>query len=247
MANFGSPKVAFALIGGRNILGSRTALEFDARSVVKAKSVLGVAAVIREFVGTETASLTQKGYFDEAAGGANEALFGTQGRSAQVMCVGFCDNVVGAEMIGLAGGLVGSYKRGVQVEEFHTADAAIEASGAIDDDCKILSPYGAQTGATWTSTVLDNGAATAAGLAAYIQVSALTLGGYTNAIIKVQHSILGTSTWVDLITFTAVTGAPCAERKISAGDVYRYLRVSASYTGSGSGQSITALVGAERY
>jgi hypothetical protein len=247
MARFGSDKVAFFLVGGRSILGSRTAIDFDARSTIKAKTPLGVTAQVKEFVGTESATLTQKGWFDEATGGVNEAVMGATGRTSQVVCVGFEDNVLGARMIGLAGGLVGSYKAGVAVEDFQSADAQMECSGAIDDQAKILALHVARTGATWVTTAIDNGGASAAGLAAYLQVSALTLGGYTNAVIKVQHSILGTSTWVDLITFTVVTAAPTAERKTVTGDVYQYLRVSASYTGAGSGQSITALVGAERY
>lgn len=249
MATFSSKDVAFLLVGGRSILGSRTSLEVETESPVKPKTPLGVSAVERAFTGLETGKLTQKGYFDETTGAANEALFGTTGRAAQVVSLGLCGNTVGAEAIVFSGQLVGKYTRGQAVEDFHRADAELVSTGQIDDrNNLILLAHAAQTGTTVTGTAVDNAASSSTGLAATLQVSALTLGGYTNAVVKVQHSA-DNNTWSDLVTFTVVTAAPTAERKTVATGVTinRYLRVTIAYTGSGTGQSITAQVSAERY
>lgn len=245
MSTYNGTQVPWFLVGGRNVLGSRTAIECDVMSPVKVKTPLGTTAVVKDHTGVEQATITQQGYFDEAAGGANEAVMGATGRSAQVVCLSFADGSAGSDMIGCAGALVGSYTRGVQVEEFHRANAAMESTGAVDDNCVVIAPLTTRAGAADT-TAVDNAASSASGCAAYLQVSALTLGGYTNMVVKLQHSA-NNSTWADLITFTAVTAAPAAERKTVTGTVNRYLRASISYTGSGTGNSATVLVGAERY
>lgn len=75
---------------------------------------------------------------------------------------------------------------------------------------------------------LDNGAATATGLAAYLQVFAFD---GTDATVKVQHSSDdgGCDAYADLVTFTPLDGctvdAPYAERKATALDaaVEQYL------------------------
>jgi hypothetical protein len=248
MSSFNSSQVGFFIIGGRSVLGSRTGIDVTVQSPVKDKTPLGVAAVEKAHVGIESAMVSQKGFFDETANAANDAILGAPSRTSQVVSIGMGGNTVGAEAFCLAGTLTGSYKRAIAVEEFTKADAEMESSGAIDDQSKVIAPHTARTGATWTTTGLDNASSSNTGLAAYVQVSALTLGGYTNCVIVLQHST-DNSTWVDLVTFTAVTAAPAAERKtVSSGTtINRYLRASASYTGAGTGQTVTALVCAERY
>lgn len=90
-------------------------------------------------------------------------------------------------------------------------------------------------------------AKTTNGGSGYLQVSALTLGGYTDLTIKVQHSA-DNVTFVDLVTFTAVTSAPTAERKTVASGttVNRYLAASWAFGGAGSGPSATFMVGFSR-
>jgi hypothetical protein len=243
-----SSEIGFFLIGGRNVLGSRTTVDFDPGTPPLERTTLGATAVERRFNSVASASLSQAGYFDEDTGAANEALFGAAGRAEQIICLGECGNAVGIDVACLAGALVGSYKRGMKVKEFHTATAEMVSSGAVDDDARIIAPHTARTDATWVTTAVDHGASSALGLAAYLQVSALTLGGYTNVVIVLQHSA-DASAWVDLVTFTAVALAPAAQRKVivAGGTINRHLRASASYTGAGTGQSVTALLCAQWY
>lgn len=83
------------------------------------------------------------------------------------------------------------------------------------------------------------------GGSAYIACSALTLGGYDNLVGKVQHSA-DNSTFADLITFTAITTAFAAERKVTTATVNRYLAAAWAYGGSGSAPSATIFIGFQR-
>lgn len=82
----------------------------------------------------------------------------------------------------------------------------------------------ATTSAAGTSSVVDNGAATSAGAVGYLQATSCVGGTLT---VKLQHSS-DNSTYLDLITFTAVTNstAGTAERVYPAGTttVHRYVR-----------------------
>ena len=82
------------------------------------------------------------------------------------------------------------------------------------------------------------------GGAGFISCSALSLGGWTNLTAKVAHSA-DNGVWVDLMTFTAITTAPIAERKtVAAGTtVNRYLAASWAFTGAGAAHTATFVVG----
>lgn len=86
------------------------------------------------------------------------------------------------------------------------------------------------------------GTVTPQGAAGYIACTALTLGGYTNVIGKVQHSA-DNSTFADLIVFAAITAAYSAERKTTLATVNQYLAASWAFTGSGSSPSATIFIG----
>lgn len=78
----------------------------------------------------------------------------------------------------------------------------------------------------------------------YLQVTALTLGGYTNVVVKVRHSA-DDVTYADLLSFVAVT-AVGAQKVAVAGTVNRYLAASHAFGGAGSGQSVTYFAGFAR-
>lgn len=86
---------------------------------------------------------------------------------------------------------------------------------------------------------------TRSGGQAHQQVFALTLGGYTNFLGKIRHSV-DNSTWADLATFAVVTAAPAAEAVAVTGSVNRYLSYSGAYNGAGTGQTVTAFAGFSR-
>jgi len=248
MASINGTQVGFFTIGPYDVLSSRASVDYETRTPAKDKTPLGTSAVVKEFLGVESASISHTGWFDETTGSIVTALLkSNRSRSSQVVCLGVGGNTVGAEALCLSGALTGSYKRGVQVEDFHKADVDMESSGAVDDNAKVLAPLTAHTDATWSTASVDHGAATTAGLAAYLVITALTLGGYTSVDVLVEHSA-NNSTWATLVAFTVATAAGVERKAVaSGGTINRYLRVSCAYTGAGTGQSVTALVCAERY
>jgi hypothetical protein len=95
------------------------------------------------------------------------------------------------------------------------------------------------TGGTFTRAQTSNGGH------AYLQVTGLALGGYTDCLITIRESA-DHSIWSDLGAFSAVTLANTAQRVAIVGAVDRYLAVSWLFEGAGSGQSITFFAGLAR-
>lgn len=96
------------------------------------------------------------------------------------------------------------------------------------------------TGGTFTRGKTNNGGV------AYLQVTQLVLGGYTNWVVKVRHSV-DNITFADLATFTVRTAIGAERLPVVAGTaVNRYLATSVALTGAGSGPSITCMVGFAR-
>lgn len=95
------------------------------------------------------------------------------------------------------------------------------------------------TGGTATRTSTRNGG--------YVwqQVTALTLGGYTNFAGIAQHSV-DDVVFTTLASFTVVTVAPASECKAVTGAINRYTAYSAGYTGAGAAQSVTVAAAVSR-
>lgn len=103
-----------------------------------------------------------------------------------------------------------------------------------------LHPIGAETVFPFTGADVDNLVATANGGVASVHVFAIA-GAGPNVVYRVQHSTNG-STWVDLVTFTAITAANQSQRiEVAAGTtVNRHLRTT--ITNGGTTTSVTGLV-----
>jgi len=97
------------------------------------------------------------------------------------------------------------------------------------------------TGGSFTRAKTNNGGA------GYLEVTALTLGTFTDALVTIRHSADDT-TYVDLLAFTAVTATRAAERKVVAPGtaVNRYLAQNVDFRGAGAGGSITYMTGFAR-
>ena len=86
---------------------------------------------------------------------------------------------------------------------------------------------------------------TADGGAAFLQVTQLTLGGYTDVTVTIRDSA-DDAVYGDLVAFTNFTTSPTAERKTVAGTIERYLAQSFAFNGAGSSQSVTYHAGFAR-
>lgn len=245
MAKFGSDDVAFLLIDGYNVLGDTTTLEHEVTALTEPTHGLGDSWEEHTYTGIRRAMLTQEGFYDDAALAMNAALVSTPG-TARVLCFGIEQNTIGRKFVGYSGAMQVGYTRVATRGELHKANASYQGSGVAENG-RILHVHQAETAASGNTQAssYDGSAQSANGGAGYLQVSALTLGGYTDVVMKVQHST-DNAAWVDLITFTAVTAAPAAQRSTVAGTVRRYLASSWAFTGAGAAQTVTFMVGMVR-
>jgi hypothetical protein len=234
--------VGFLLVSGMNILGQTTMLEDTQEALIEETTVLGDAYEQQAYVGVKRFSLTQQGFFDDAANSANAAMI-TPG-SSKVLSYAPEGNAVGDRFVG-SPMVQADYVRQIQRGALTKANASYMSEGDHDEG-QIVAPLAERTSASNTqASSLDNGDDSAAGGAGYLQMTSLTLGGYTNIVIKIQDSADDLS-YADLITFTAVTAAPAAERKTVTGGVDQYLAAAWAYTGSGSNPTATWVVGFAR-
>lgn len=158
-----------------------------------------------------------------------------------VACAGFAGNTIGQDITGYSGALKMSYEVVAGNDALTKANAEYAVTGIVEEG-KIVHALGAETGASGDTeaTSVDGAAQTTAGGSGYLQVNALTLGGYTNVVVKIRDSA-DDAVFGDLITFTAVTSAPTAERVTVAGTVERYVASSYAFGGAGADQSVTFL------
>ena len=245
MSRVGSAQASFLLVAGRSLLGVVTDLTESTESVLEETTPLGASAQAYGPVGILKATLEQRGFYDDSVGSSNEALAGREATS-QVVCYGYEGNTIGKPFVGLQGGYAATYHREVTRNALHKANATYTVSGAKDQGVILHTLKSETTAGNTQATAVDNTTSTANGGVAYLQMSDLVLGGYTNLVVAVKHS-LDNVTYVTLGTFTSVTAAPTAERIVVAPTtVNRYLAMAWAWTGSGSSQSATFMVGFAR-
>lgn len=241
----GSDSVSFFLIDGYSVLGVMTQFSDNQEAMTEDVTVLGSTWVEHDFTGLRSANISQQGFYDDAVGSIHDALNEQEG-ALHVLAYGIEGNTAGQRYVGYGGALQTTFDRTIAQGEFQKANAAYMGNAAVDSGV-ILHPHTTDTAAgdTEGASSVDNVASSANGGAAMFQVSALTLGGYTNLAVKVRHSA-DDVTYADLVTFAVVTTAPAAERKTVAGTVNRHLAASWAFTGAGSAQSARFFVGFAR-
>lgn len=245
MARKSSADVGFLLIGGRSVLGAPlTEIGESRERLVEQVDGLGDTDDKWGDVGVSQFEMTQSGFYNSGTGSYHEAL---ELSNPQVLMYGPEGNAIGDDIVALSG-VRTTYNRLPARGEFHKANAVYKAEDGPEElgKSRISAHHVARTTAGPTDTAShDWTAATTVGGAAYLGVSALTLGGYTNLTVKVRHSTDDIS-FSDLVTFTVVTSAPAAERKTIAGTINRYTLTRHEFIGAGSGQTATFAVGIGR-
>lgn len=230
MARRGSSEVGFLLIDGYDLLGVSTSLTDNLEAHLQEAHGFGESWVKQLPTGTKQAEITQEGFYDDASLSSNDALVGQEGVN-RLLCYGLEGNTIGQAFVAYSGAVQASVTRIASRGELHRANASYQGNGIVEEG-KILHPHTARTveAGDTTDAPVVNSAKTTNGGVAYLQVSGLTLDGYTNAVVKILHSTDG-DTWSDLVSFSAVTSAPGKERKAVTGDVNKYLAVSWEFTG----------------
>lgn len=150
--------------------------------------------------------------------GSDTVLYPLLGAASSVLCTEF----IGGDSFGAYGYAWRSKNTQHELASPVNDLVPLMVGGQVDDDferVRSIHALGAETSGS-NSTSLDNSAGTTAGASAYLHAPAFT---GTTITVKVQHST-NNSSWSDLITFTAVTGARTSERKAVTGTINRYVR-----------------------
>ena len=229
MAARSSKDVAFALVGGYDVLGSLTDLEDTRVAVLERTDALGDAWEEHTFAGQRSATLTQSGFFDDAAFAANQALVSGLGVNSRVAAWAIAGTATGAEFEGWAGAIETKFELHAARGELHKARAEYRNVGPVELG-RVVRSYGAAgaTGAS-TGTPLDNGASST-GVAGYLLGNAAA--GESN--IRILDSA-DNITYATLLTFTKTSSGVFAERLTTTGAAQRYIAAditTASATGS---------------
>lgn len=244
MAIYGSSS-AWCLVDGYNPIPTKLKT-MRHKVMARQEESTGLGDSWQEFTPTGIAGVEFEisgGFFDTTATTGGHAAFsgsvpGSVQATQRIVTCGFAGQVLGREFSGFQGAYTSAYDVLGQVGALTKANAEHTISGRADNG-KILQIHTALTANT-TGTVVDGGASSANGGAAYLHVTAYS--GFTSVACKVQDSA-DNVTYADLATFTSVT-AVGAERVTAAGTVDRYLRSVVTVTGAGS---ITLFIGFARF
>jgi len=245
MALKSSADVGFLLLGGKSVLAAPLKTINETRErLMEQSDGLGDSDDKWSPVGVGTFEMTQEGFFDSGTNLYHQAL---EAADPQVLMYAPLGNVIGDHLTGLSA-VRTSYAVLPARGAFHKANATYRAETGPEKlgNTRITAHHVARTTAGPTDTASYNWLASSAnGGVGYLGVSALTLGGYTSVTVAIRDST-DDITFADLITFTAVTAAPTAERKTVTGTIDQYTLTRHTFNGAGTGQSITFACGLGR-
>lgn len=247
---YGSASGIF-LVDGYNILAGKVQ-SLNAKIINETEPTHGIGDSWNEHspTGMQAAELVQEGAFFDTAAGSSHAALGTISADPQgalrVVCVGFGGQTIGQPFMGFEGDIQESYEVLAKVGALTRANATHKVSGKADSGV-ILHALTAETADANTEGAdsVDSGAGSSAGGAAYLQMTSLTLGGHSGALVTIRDSA-DDITYADLVAFTTRTVFG-AERVTVAGTVDRYLAQSIDFQGAGAGPSATYFAGFARY
>ena len=244
MPKYGQDDV-FLLIDGYDISGDTFELSAEIEALLEQTDGFGDACEEQSSVGVKQASVSHRSFYDDAVAATAAALVGKLG--PRVFCAGIEGNTQGRKVISSHGIVQRQSARGAARGELHKISATYE--GAKMEDATIIQSLEAESGGGVTPDGVHLfGTAAATGGTAYLQVTDLTLGGYTSITVKLEHSPddAPPRVWADLAIFTAVVAAPFAQGIEIAGSIDDNVRAFLTLNGAGSGESITLFAALRR-
>lgn len=235
-----SSNVAFLIVDGYNLLGVSTGITDEGleRETVE-KLYLGDTLRRKKLTGVSKAgAITQQGSFDDAAGSSHIVL--QAGGSDRVLSYALAGNTIGKHFVGAVCDQV-AYEPTLVAGDFTEANARYNItqheSGLLLTTLQTVVADGDTEASAVDNLALSNG-----GGVAYLQCTALALGGYTDLTVTVRHSADGI-VWALLEAFADVA-AIGGERIVVADDpINRYLAVDWTFNGAGVAPSATFVVG----
>jgi len=248
MANKHTSAQVFFLVDGLSYLASKLqGLKWKIMNETEPSHGLGDSWHEHSPTGMRAVELTQEGGFFETASqhAALSALTADPQAAGAVVVTGKSGDTLAEKFIGFEKVIKVEYEVLAQVGQLTRANAVNRASGQGEEGV-ILHPLGEETtdGDTESGSV-NNGASSADGAAAFLQLTALDLDGHDGFLVTVRDSA-DDAVYADLVAFTERT-AVGAERVTVAGTVEQYAAVSWAFTGSGTAPSATFWAGLARY
>jgi len=211
-------------IGGRDLSGDVASVDTVAsRKAVLETPVIGSAGMVR-LAGHGDGEISFSSWFDDGTNLGHAALSTLPTTDVIVLYTR------GTAADSPAAGLVAkqiNYDGTKSQDKALAFTAQCLGQGNVLEWCVVFAAEATQGSAGSTSSK-DDGASTASGLAAYLQLIDINTGTPT---FKLQDSP-NDSDWTDLVTFSAVANGaePAAERVTVTGTVNRYLRVTSTGT-----------------
>lgn len=236
MTKYGQADV-FLLIDGYDISGDTFELSDDIEAIKEQTDGFGDEWVTEDYVGVKRASITHRSFYDDVVGGTQEALVSIQGAD-RVLCAGVEGNAQGRKVVCFPRIIQSRVARSATRAELHKISAEYDSNERFNST--IIQSLAAEAGAGDTSDGSVDITGFAGSARVFLQVTELTLGGYTDVTIKVQDSA-DDAVFVDFATFTNVSAAPAAEALLVAGPVSQYVKTTLTWNGAGAGESITLL------
>jgi hypothetical protein len=194
-----------------------------------------------KIVGRTDGNATLDGTFDSAVGALDPVLVAALGSSSGQLVSWSPEGMAIHQRVSMLKALTTSYDVDAQIDDAVRAASAFEAADGVDAGW-CLHNLTAET-AIGAYGSHDYGGATGNGGVAHLHVTALA--GFTSVTIKIQHST-NDSTWVDLVTFAAVTAVGKERVLVAAGTrVNRYVRGTITAV-AGAGSIMFAIAFARR-
>lgn len=236
MAFYSSKDVAYVFVGEDTWQARLSAVGMKIEATLSDTTPLG--AVWRQMTdtGLRRGELTFSGFYDGDKPGMN-----TVSGSDKVVSVLLEGNTPSLRFYGFERATVSAAEIGVSADSVHTSSPEMIVRGAVGHGF-VVAPLTARTTGGTTKANYADMLASSTTARAYLHVTDIILGGYTNLIVTVQSCATAGGSYDDETAFSAVT-APGAQSIALAGTVERYLDVKWAWTGSGSGQSATFFVG----
>ena len=238
MTTYGLPDLDFVLWRGYDVTGIVTSYADEIENPVEDRTAAGGAVEVSEFAGTQSGTIELGAFYDSVL---TEALEASVDGAQAVFMAALEGNTAGKYVACSARALKQHYQRAMERGGLHKAVVSWIANDATFtiDRAQLIAPLAARTTAGNTqASYVDAGAATTGGARWYVETTALTLGGYTNATVQLQDSADHVS-WGDVSGAVATFTDIGAEMVAITGTVRQYRACAWAYTGAGSNPSVT--------
>lgn len=244
MAKRGSHETLI-LVDGHDVGRDTIELEFAVESgEIEEVHGFGDSWVHNGQPGVKRATLTQRAFYDDADNSTVDAFVSSHGET-RILNALLAGNAQSRKFTGFSAAVQTNVSRAPARGEFTKVEVEFAVSDAVEEGRLIQSLAAQDDAGVTTDGALDQGASSSDGGALYLQVTNLDLGGYDDVDVVVEDSDNG-SDWDTLATFN-VDEFPHAARTVVAGTIEQHVRVSLTWNGTGSDETITILVGLVRY